>query len=78
VPDTFKTSSLVVLPRILLYCYRPVTVASMYAHAIAQIVAGGIKEILDSGSQTNIPKIAVRDLHTISTSLIGCFPVLQA
>ena len=36
-PDTLDLrNSLVVLRRILLYCYRPVTVASMYAHERAQ------------------------------------------
>ena len=28
-------NSLVGLPRILLYCYKPVSVASMYAHAVS-------------------------------------------
>jgi hypothetical protein len=42
VPDTLSLrNSLVVLPRILLYCYKPVTVAFMYAHANKAILRVG-------------------------------------
>ena len=46
-----ETSSLGVLPRILLYCYKPVTVASMYAHTIARV-----RKPLNSGSQIYVLK----------------------